>query len=187
MCTYHLGNGISKRYRLEDDIAVRERASQRARWHLAQKKKGHDSTDREHIDHQILNSQFNQATNSEDDDNMEQEGTYVKNLGNSSDPDLPEDAEQARETDQAECSKQGANDTDHEDSLRDSDQAVMDIDSDEAASNHDQDESEKSFQTATDVNDSLELTQEHSQYNEQCTGTPHRTFSLAMAMREGYA
>ena len=166
MCTYHLGNGISKQYRLDDDTAVKRRACNRERRRRKKKRKSHDSTD---------------------NDNMEQEGTNVKILGNSSDPDLPEDAEQARETDQAMCSEQGANDTDHEDSLQDSDQAVMDIDSDETASNYDQDESEKSFQTATDVNDSLESTEERSHCKEQCIGTPHRLLSLAQAMSCGLA
>ena len=158
-CSYHLGNGISKLCRLDDDTAAKARISphvRRARKRLARTKKTDDSKDKENIDDNSTAFQDNQKANSNSDDEMEQGGTDQKTIDDNFDPDLPEDAKRARETDQARSSGRGADDTDHEDFLHDSDQSPMEIDSDDAASQVGQRQVRGSIGAANDVNESLD-------------------------------
>ena len=158
-CTYHLGNGISKLYRLDDDTAAKARTSRdvkQARKRLARTKKTDDSDDKENIDDDSTAFQDNQKANPNDDDDVEQEGTKGKNLDYNVDPDLPEDAEQARDTDHDWSSERIADDKYHEDFPHDIDQSPMEIDSDDTASQIGQRQVRGSLGAANDVSDSLD-------------------------------
>ena len=154
-CTYHLGNGISKLFRLDDDTAANVR-DRKARKRPARTKKSEDSKDKESIDDDIIVSQNDQKANSNDDDNMEKKGTDGRTLDDNFDLYLPEDAEQAGETDQNRSSEGGADDMDHEDFLHDSDQSPMEIDSDDAVFQIRQRQVRGSLGAANDVNESLD-------------------------------
>ena len=160
MCTYHIGNGISKRYRMDGGAAANARKVEEIRYEkkkrLGRTKRTDDSTNKENIDDDIIVFHNDQKANSNDDDSMEQEGTDDKTLDDIFDPYRPEDAEEARETDQDRSSERGAGDTDHEDLLHDSDQSPMEIDSDDAASQIGQGQVRGSLGAANVVNKSLD-------------------------------
>ena len=160
MCSYHIGNGISKRYRLDGGAAAEARKVEKVRYEtkkrLGRTNRTDDSKDKENIDDDIIVFQNVQKANPNDDDNMEQEGTDEKHLDDNFDPGIPEDAEQERETDQDGSSGQGANVTDHEDFLHGSDQSSMEIDSDDGASQIGQRQVRGDPGAVSDVNDSLD-------------------------------
>ena len=160
-CTHHIGNGISKRYRLDDDKVAkarksREEARYEKRKRLARTKSTDDSTEKGYIKDGSIPFQDNQKANSHDDDNMEQEGTDGRSLDDNFDLYLPEGPEQAGETDHDRSSEGGADDTDHEDFLHDSNQSPMEIDSGDGASQIGQRQVRRILGEANDVNDSLD-------------------------------
>ena len=160
-CTYHIGNGISKRYSLDNRAAVELRKYTQDRYfekrkRLARTRETERSTDKETINDDIIDFQNDRKANSNNDESMEQEGTDEETLDNNFKPHLPEDTKQTRETDQDWSLERGADDTDHEGFSHDSDQFSMEIDRDDAASQIGQRHVRGIPEAANDVNGSLD-------------------------------